>query len=194
VSPRVFRLVALPAPSGREKRQMYFQRYLTHLPAGREIVIFDRSWYNLAGVKRVMGFCTDAQYRRVLDGCPQIEGAMLEPGIQLIKYGFEVSMEEQARRFEDRIADDRKLWKLSPMDLESHRHHEQPGRFWIDQLINQGAAEGISPPLRIPTEVARGDGWRQQVRSRRWSNVGPRQLLARSGTNACVSTALRPLL
>ena len=97
-------MVALRAPSEREKSQMYSQRYLTRPPAGGEIVIFDRSWYNLAGVKRVMGFCTEAQYRPSLDGCPQIERAMLEPGIQLIKYWFEVSMEEQTRRFEDRIA------------------------------------------------------------------------------------------
>ena len=113
--------MALPAHTDREKTQMYGQRYLVHLPAGGEIVIFDRSWYNRAGVDRVMGFCTDAEYERFLEVCPLFERLMVDSGIQLIKYWFEVGPEEQTRRFQERITDPRKLWKLSPMDLESHR-------------------------------------------------------------------------
>jgi polyphosphate kinase 2 len=120
VSPRVFRVVALPAPTEREKSQMYFQRYMPHLPAAGEIVIFDRSWYNRAGVERVMGFCTDEQARRFLQGIAPVEQAMVESGIILLKYWLEVSEEEQTRRLQDRIEDGRKLWKLSPMDLESY--------------------------------------------------------------------------
>jgi polyphosphate kinase len=119
VSPRVFRLVALPAPSDREKTQMYMQRYLPHFPAAGEIVIFDRSWYNRAGVERVMGFCTDEQYEGFLEHCPRIEGYIVDGGIQLIKLWLEVSDEEQARRFEARIEDPLRQWKLSPMDLPS---------------------------------------------------------------------------
>ncbi|HEY6610402.1 MAG TPA: polyphosphate kinase 2 [Pseudomonas sp.] len=119
VSPRVFRVVALPAPSDREKTQMYGQRYLTHLPAAGEVVIFDRSWYNRAGVERVMGFCTEEQAERFLNVVPLFEKMMIESGIILIKYWLEVSAEEQERRLEDRIDDGRKIWKLSPMDLKS---------------------------------------------------------------------------
>ena len=121
VSPRVFRVVALPAPSERERSQIYFQRYFEHLPAAGEIVIFDRSWYNRAGVERVMGFCTDEEYERFLRVCPAWERDMIEAGITLIKYWFEISQQEQTRRFSERINDPRKIWKLSPMDLESHR-------------------------------------------------------------------------
>src|SRR5215472_14867356 len=121
VSPRVFRVVALPAPSERERSQIYFQRYFQHLPAAGEIVIFDRSWYNRAGVERVMGFCTEEEYERFLRVCPAWERDLIEAGITLIKYWFEVSQEEQTRRFSERINDPRKIWKLSPMDLESHR-------------------------------------------------------------------------
>jgi polyphosphate kinase len=121
VSPRVFRVVALPAPSERERSQIYFQRYFQHLPAAGEVVIFDRSWYNRAGVERVMGFCTDEEYERFLRVCPAWERDMIEAGITLIKYWFEISQEEQTRRFLERINDPRKIWKLSPMDLESHR-------------------------------------------------------------------------
>jgi polyphosphate kinase 2 len=121
VSPRVFRVVALPAPTEREKTQLFLQRYLQHFPAAGEIVLFDRSWYNRAGVERVMGFCPEDQVRRFLDQCPLWEGSIVQSGILLIKYWFEVSQEEQTRRFEARIRDDRKIWKLSPMDLESHR-------------------------------------------------------------------------
>jgi len=120
VSPRVFRVLALPAPSDREKSQMYAQRYLPHLPAAGEIVIFDRSWYNRAGVERVMGFCTDEQARRFLAVVPAFEKMMIESGIILIKYWLEVSMQEQTRRLESRVDDGRKIWKLSPMDLRSY--------------------------------------------------------------------------
>jgi len=120
VSPRVFRVVALPAPTERERSQMYLQRYIPHLPAAGEIVIFDRSWYNRAGVERVMGFCSDEQVKRFLTLTPGVERAMVESGIVLLKYWLEVSQEEQTRRLEARIDDGRKIWKLSPMDLKSY--------------------------------------------------------------------------
>ena len=120
VSPRVFRVVALPAPSDREKSQMYVQRYIRHFPAAGEIVIFDRSWYNRAGVERVMGFCDETQARKFLQAAPLVEKAMVESGIILLKYWLEVSAEEQTRRLEERINDGRKIWKLSPMDLKSY--------------------------------------------------------------------------
>jgi polyphosphate kinase 2 len=120
VSPRVFRVVALPAPSEREKSQMYMQRYVPHFPAAGEVVIFDRSWYNRAGVERVMGFCTKEQTERFLEQVPQFERAMVDAGIILIKYWLEVSPEEQTRRLESRIDDPRKVWKLSGMDLKSY--------------------------------------------------------------------------
>jgi len=119
VSPRVFRVVALPAPTEREKSQMYVQRYLPHLPSGGEVVIFDRSWYNRAGVERVMGFCTEDEAKRFLAIAPQVEKAMVHSGIVLLKYWLEVSPEEQKRRLEARIDDPRKTWKLSKMDLLS---------------------------------------------------------------------------
>jgi len=119
VSPRVFRLVALPAPSDRDKSQMYMQRYMAHFPAAGEIVIFDRSWYNRAGVEHVMGFCTDEQYQRFLDLCPDIEKYILDGGIHLVKYWLEVSNKEQERRFAARITDPLRQWKLSVMDLPS---------------------------------------------------------------------------
>jgi polyphosphate kinase 2 len=120
VSPRVFRVIALPAPTEREKSQMYVQRYLPHFPAAGEVVIFDRSWYNRAGVERVMGFCTAEQARRFLEVAPMFEKLMVESGIILLKYWLEVSPEEQTRRLESRIDDGRKIWKLSPMDLLSY--------------------------------------------------------------------------
>ena len=120
VSPRVFRVVALPSPTEREKTQMYVQRYIQHFPAAGEVVIFDRSWYNRAGVERVMGFCTDAQAQGFLKMAPLVERAMVDSGIILLKYWLEVSPEEQTRRLEARIDDGRKIWKLSPMDLESY--------------------------------------------------------------------------
>ena len=119
VSPRVFHVVALPAPSDREKSQIFIQRYTEHFPAAGEIVLFDRSWYNRAGVEYVMGFCTKEQRRRFLDVCPEVEKFVVDGGIQLIKYWLEVSNEEQKRRFEARINDPLRQWKLSPMDLPS---------------------------------------------------------------------------
>ena len=120
VSPRVYRVIALPAPTEREKSQMYSQRYMRHLPAAGEIIIFDRSWYNRAGVERVMEFCTPEQIKRFLEVTPEFEKTMVDSGIQLIKYWLEVSPEEQTRRLEGRIDDPRKTWKLSPMDLKSY--------------------------------------------------------------------------
>jgi len=120
VSPRVFRAVALPAPTEREKSQMYMQRYVPHLPASGEVVIFDRSWYNRAGVERVMGFCTEEQATKFLSAVPLMEKAMVDSGIILVKYWLEVSPDEQTRRLEGRINDGRKIWKLSPMDLKSY--------------------------------------------------------------------------
>jgi polyphosphate kinase 2 len=119
VSPRVFKVVALPAPTEREKTQLYIQRYMKHFPAAGEIVLFDRSWYNRAGVERVMGFCSDYEYERFMRMTPPVEKALLDNDIILIKYWFDVSMDEQQRRFQDRIEDERKQWKLSPMDTES---------------------------------------------------------------------------
>jgi polyphosphate kinase 2 len=125
VSPRVFRVIALPAPSEREKSQMYLQRYVPYFPAGGEVVIFDRSWYNRAGVERVMNFCTEEQTQKFLQSAPMVEKAMVDSGITLIKYWLEVGLEEQTRRLKARIKDGRKFWKLSPMDLKSYsRWHD----------------------------------------------------------------------
>jgi len=134
VSPRVFRLVALPTPSDREKSQMYMQRYMQHFPAAGEIVVFDRSWYNRAGVEHVMGFCTPEQYRRFLKLCPEIEKYIVDGGIILIKYWMEVGKKEQERRFEARIKDPLRQWKLSPMDLESFRRWYEYSRA-RDQML-----------------------------------------------------------
>jgi polyphosphate kinase 2 len=120
VSPRVFRVVALPAPTDREKSQMYIQRYIPHLPAAGEIVLFDRSWYNRAGVERVMGFCTEDQARHFLSAAPLVEKAIVDSGVLLLKYWLEVSPEEQTKRLESRIEDPRKIWKLTGMDLKSY--------------------------------------------------------------------------
>ena len=120
VSPRVFRLVALPAPSDREKTQLYVQRYIQHFPAAGEVVIFDRSWYNRAGVEYVMDFCTKEQYQAFVENCPKFESHIVKAGIILIKFWLEVGQEEQQRRFEARIEDPLRQWKLSPMDLESY--------------------------------------------------------------------------
>jgi polyphosphate kinase 2 len=120
-SPRVFRVVALAAPTEREKSQMYFQRYMPHLPAAGEVVLFDRSWYNRAGVERVMGFATEEQVAYFLRYVPPVENAIIASGVTLVKYWLEETMEDQTERFEERINDYRKIWKLSPMDLESHR-------------------------------------------------------------------------
>jgi len=120
VSPRVFRVIALPTPTDREKGQMFFQRYMPHLPAKGEVVIFDRSWYNRAGVERVMGFCTEEQAKKFLQMAPLVEKSIVESGVHLLKYWLEVNPDEQTRRLESRINDGRKIWKLSPMDIRSY--------------------------------------------------------------------------
>ncbi|MEM7056683.1 MAG: polyphosphate kinase 2 [Pseudomonadota bacterium] len=125
LNPRICHVVALPAPTEREKTQWYFQRYAAHLPAAGEIVIFDRSWYNRGGVERVMGFCTEDEYQEFLRSCPEFERMLIRSGIRLIKYWFSVSDEEQERRFQKRLTDPTKRWKLSPMDLESRKR-------WVD--------------------------------------------------------------
>jgi polyphosphate kinase 2 len=135
VSPRVFRVVALPSPSDREKTQMYAQRYIPHFPAAGEVAIFDRSWYNRAGVERVMGFCTKEEYVRFLQNIPIFERAMVDSGIILIKYWLDTSMEEQERRFKDRLDDPRKIWKLSPMDVESYRRWYDYSKARDDMLV-----------------------------------------------------------
>jgi len=134
VSPRVFHVVALPAPTEREKSQLYMQRYVKHLPSAGEVIIFDRSWYNRAGVERVMGFCSERDVQRFLKMCPAVERVIVDSGIILIKYWFEVSQDEQTRRFKSRINDGRKIWKLSPMDLESHRRWYDFSRARDDML------------------------------------------------------------
>jgi polyphosphate kinase 2 len=135
VSSRVFRVVALPAPSDREKSQMYLQRYMQHFPAAGEIVIFDRSWYNRAGVEHVMGFCSEEDTRRFLELCPMFEKYVLEAGIKLIKFWLEVSNEEQERRFEARIEDPLRQWKLSPVDLPSRERWYEYSRA-RDQMLD----------------------------------------------------------
>jgi polyphosphate kinase 2 len=150
VSPRVFRVVALPAPNERERSQLYVQRYLAHFPAGGEVVIFDRSWYNRAGVERVMGFCTPEQTERFLEMAPGIERAVIENGIHLLKYWLEVSAEEQTRRIESRIHDPRKVWKLSAMDLESY------GR-WYDYSRARDAMFASTDTAWAPWFVAHTD-------------------------------------
>ncbi|MGD8616598.1 MAG: polyphosphate kinase 2 [Gammaproteobacteria bacterium] len=150
VSPRIFRVVALPAPTEREKSQMYSQRYIPHLPAAGEIVIFDRSWYNRAGVERVMGFCTEKEAQRFLEVVPQFEKLMVESGIILVKYWLEVSQEEQTRRMENRIGDGRKIWKLSPMDLESYKR-------WYDYSRARDAMFEATDSGWAPWHVVKSD-------------------------------------
>ena len=150
VSPRVFRVVALPAPTEREKSQMYIQRYIPHLPAAGEITIFDRSWYNRAGVERVMGFASDKQIKRFLQMAPAVEKAIVESGVILLKYWLEVSMDEQTRRLEARIDDGRKLWKLSPMDLKSYSR-------WYDYSRARDAMFQATDTAWAPWFVAHSD-------------------------------------
>jgi polyphosphate kinase 2 len=150
VSPRVFRHVALPAPSEREKTQMYFQRYMAHMPAAGEIILFDRSWYNRALVEHVMGFCTDDQYEQFLRNCPGIEAALMANNIILVKYWFEVGEKEQHRRFLNRIEDPMRRWKLSPMDLESHRR-------WYDYSRARDAMFAATDTMHSPWYVVRTD-------------------------------------
>ncbi len=181
LNPRVCRVVALGTPTEREKTQWYFQRYVAHLPAAGEMVLFDRSWYNRAGVEHVMGFCTESEYLEFLHGCPEFERMLVRSGIILLKYWFSVSDEEQERRFQDRMKDATKRWKLSPMDLESRRHWVEYSRAkdemfaqtdikqapWyvvnadnkkcarlnvISHLLSQIAYEDLTPePLKLPS-------------------------------------------
>jgi polyphosphate kinase 2 len=150
VSPRVFRVVALTAPTEREKTQMYIQRYLPYLPAAGEVVIFDRSWYNRAGVERVMGFCTVEEAERFLEVVPMFEKLMIDSGIILLKYWLEVSPDEQTRRLEARIDDGRKIWKLSPMDLKSYSR-------WYDYSKARDAMFAATDTAWAPWFVARSD-------------------------------------
>ncbi|MEA1833692.1 polyphosphate kinase 2 [Methylobacterium durans] len=154
VSPRVFRVVALPTPSDRQKSQLFLQRYIEHFPAAGEIVIFDRSWYNRAGVERVMGFCSEAECRRFLDLCPRIERFIIEGGIQLIKVWLEVGKQEQKRRFLARIEDPLRQWKLSPMDLESY------GR-WYDYSKARDEMLAATDTERAPWYILRSDDKRR---------------------------------
>ena len=193
LNPRVVRVVALPAPSDREKTQWYFQRYVPHLPAGGEIVLFDRSWYNRAGVERVMGFCTDAQYEEFFRTVPDFERMLVSSGIQIIKYWFSISDEEQNLRFLGRIHDPLKQWKLSPMDLESRsrweeytkakeimleRTHILEAPWWVVQADDKKKArlncihhllaqmpyqEVTHPPVMLPERVRHEDYVRQPV-------------------------------
>ena len=150
VSPRVFHVIALPAPTEREKSQMYLQRYVAHLPAAGEIVIYDRSWYNRAGVERVMGFCTEDQAKRFLEIVPEFEHVVTESGTVLLKYWLEVSDEEQTRRLQARIDDGRKTWKLSPMDLESYHR-------WYDYSRARDEMFEASDTAWAPWFVVRSD-------------------------------------
>ena len=154
VSPRVFRVIALAAPTEREKSQMYIQRYLPHLPAGGEIVIFDRSWYNRAGVERVMGFCTDDQAKRFLSTTPAVERAIVESGVILLKYWLEVSPEEQTNRLAARIDDKRKIWKLSQMDVDSYTR-------WDDYTRCRDDMFQATDTAWAPWFIARSDNKRQ---------------------------------
>ena len=150
VSPRVFRVVALPAPTEREKSQMYVQRYVPHFPAAGEVVIFDRSWYNRAGVERVMGFCTPEETDRFLELVPAVEKAMVDSGILLLKYWLEVSPDEQTRRLESRIHDPRKIWKLSAMDLKSYSR-------WYDYSRARDAMFAATDTAWAPWYIAHTD-------------------------------------
>jgi polyphosphate kinase 2 len=154
VSPRVFRVVALPAPTERERSQMYMQRYVRHFPSAGEVVIFDRSWYNRAGVERVLGFCTEAQSERFLEQVPAFEQAMVESGIVLIKYWLEVGPEEQTRRLESRIDDPRKIWKLSELDLKSYAR-------WDDYSRARDAMFAASDTAWAPWFIAHTDDKRR---------------------------------
>ncbi|KDP88346.1 hypothetical protein CF70_030935 [Cupriavidus sp. SK-3] len=193
LNPRVARVAALPAPNDRERTQWYFQRYVSHLPAAGEIVLFDRSWYNRAGVERVMGFCTDDQYEEFFRSVPEFERMLVRSGIQVIKYWFSISDEEQHLRFLSRIHDPLKQWKLSPMDLESRRRWEDYTRakeimlerthideapWWVVQAVDKKKArlncihhllrqmpyeERAQPPVVLPQRERHEDYMRQPV-------------------------------
>jgi polyphosphate kinase len=194
LNPRVCRVAALPAPNDRERTQWYFQRYVSHLPAAGEIVLFDRSWYNRAGVERVMGFCSDEQYEEFFRSVPEFEKMLVRSGIQVIKYWFSISDEEQHTRFLGRIHDPLKQWKLSPMDLESRsrwedytrakevmieRTHIPEAPWWVVQAVDKKKArlncihhllqqmpyeETEHPPVQLPQRVRHDDYARQPVR------------------------------
>jgi polyphosphate kinase 2 len=150
LNPRMCRIAALAAPTERERTEWYFQRYVAHLPAGGEIVLFDRSWYNRAGVEHVMGFCTDAEYREFLHSCPEFERMLVRSGLILIKYWFSVSDDEQERRFQERLKDPAKRWKLSPMDLESRRR-------WVDYSRAKDEMFAHTDIQQVPWYVVNGD-------------------------------------
>ncbi|MEO0328401.1 MAG: polyphosphate kinase 2 [Pseudomonadota bacterium] len=150
LNPRICQVVALPAPTEREKTQWYFQRYVSHLPAAGEIVIFDRSWYNRAGVERVMGFCSDEEYKEFMRSCPEFERMLVRSGIQVIKYWFSVSDNEQERRFQKRLTDPTKRWKLSPMDLESRKK-------WVDYSKAKDAMFAHTDIKQAPWYVVSSD-------------------------------------
>jgi polyphosphate kinase len=154
VSPRVFRVVALPSPSDREKTQMFLQRYMQHFPSGGEVVIFDRSWYNRAGVEYVMGFCTADEHRRFLALCPQVEKYIADVGIILIKLWLEVGMDEQERRFKARIDDPVRQWKLSPMDIQSYRR-------WYDYSRARDLMLKATGSKHAPWHIIRSDDKRR---------------------------------
>lgn len=154
VSPRVFRVVALPAPSDREKSQMFIQRYMAHFPAAGEILIFDRSWYNRAGVEYVMGFCTPEEHDRFLDLCPEVERYIVDGGIILIKFWLEVGKDEQERRFKARVEDPLRQWKLSPMDVASYRH-------WYDYSRARDLMLAKTDTKHAPWYVVRSDDKRR---------------------------------
>ena len=150
LNPRICRIVALGTPTERERSQWYFQRYVPHLPAGGEIVLFDRSWYNRAGVERVMGFCSEDEYKEFLRSCPQFEEMLIRSGIVLVKYWFSVNDEEQERRFQDRISNPTKRWKLSPMDMESRKH-------WIEYSKAKDAMFAATDKAKSPWNVVEAD-------------------------------------
>ncbi|KMO41327.1 polyphosphate kinase [Methylobacterium tarhaniae] len=154
LSPRVFRVVALPAPSDREKTQLYLQRYLAHFPAAGEVVIFDRSWYNRAGVETVMGFCSEAERQRFFTLCPSFERVITGSGIRLVKFWLEVGRHEQRRRFEARIHDPLRQWKLSPMDVESYRR-------WYEYSRARDAMLAATDTEDLPWHVVRSDDKRR---------------------------------
>ncbi len=150
LNPRICRIVALGTPTERERSQWYFQRYVPHLPAAGEIVLFDRSWYNRAGVERVMGFCTEAEYTEFLRSCPQFEDLLIRSGIVLVKYWFSVNDEEQERRFQERIRNPTKRWKLSPMDMESRKH-------WIEYSKAKDVMFAATDKSKSPWNVVEAD-------------------------------------
>ncbi|MGO8759245.1 MAG: polyphosphate kinase 2 [Terracidiphilus sp.] len=150
LNPRVCRIVALGTPTEREKTQWYFQRYVPHLPAAGEMVLFDRSWYNRAGVERVMGFCTEHEYQEFMQSCPEFERMLVRSGIILIKYWFSVSDEEQEKRFQDRMDTPTKRWKLSPMDLESRKH-------WADYSRAKDEMFAVTDTKQVPWHVVNAE-------------------------------------